>query len=111
VKFLIDHNLSPKLVGALQKTFPGSLHTTDLGFDRTNDGELYRYAKEHGYHILTKDSDFQQMSVLLGAPPKVVWLRMGNAPTQVAVDLLALHHEALVEFLMDQEGALLALGR
>jgi predicted nuclease of predicted toxin-antitoxin system len=31
------------------------------------------------FSILTKDTDFEKYSILRGAPPKVVWLRIGNA--------------------------------
>jgi len=31
--------------------------------------------------IVSKDSDFAQQSLLLGGPPKVIWLRIGNCTT------------------------------
>jgi predicted nuclease of predicted toxin-antitoxin system len=31
--------------------------------------------------IVSKDSDFSERSSLLGSPPKVVWLRVGNCTT------------------------------
>ncbi|MBL7981003.1 MAG: DUF5615 family PIN-like protein [Flavobacteriales bacterium] len=109
MKFLIDHNLSPKLVQHLAEGFPGSAHTTELGFDRTPDHDLWRYAAEHGFHILTKDTDYEQISMLRGAPPKVVWLRIGNAPTSAVVALLSKYRSEIVAFLLDEERSLLAL--
>jgi predicted nuclease of predicted toxin-antitoxin system len=32
--------------------------------------------------LVTKDEDFHRLSVLRGAPPKVVWLRVGNCTTR-----------------------------
>ena len=110
MKFLIDHNLSPTLVRHLKDRYPGSVHTSDLGFDRTPDHSLWNYARENGCSILTKDTDFEQLSLLRGAPPKVVWLRVGNASTQGVVDLLAAHQGDIAEFLRDGERSLLALG-
>jgi predicted nuclease of predicted toxin-antitoxin system len=46
--------------------------------DRASDTEVWRYAAEHGFTIVSKDSDFHQRSLLFGSPPKVVWLRIGN---------------------------------
>ena len=109
MKFLIDHNLSPKLVKHLAATFPGCTHTEMLGFDRTPDHDLWRYAREHGFSILTKDTDYEQLSMLRGAPPKVVWLRIGNAPTSRVLDVLAKHHAAIVDFLRDEDRSLLAI--
>ena len=109
MKFLIDHNLSPKLVKELQETFPGTLHTLDLQFDRTPDIEIWKYAIENEYHILTKDTDFEQLSMLCGTPPKVVWLRIGNAPTTTVKDVLRKYLDEIMEFLNAPERSLLAL--
>lgn len=110
MKFLIDHNLSPTLVHHLKDHYPGSMHTSELGFDRTPDHDLWQHAKANGFSILTKDTDFEQLSLLRGAPPKVVWLRIGNASTQVVRDLLNAHRTDIVAFLNDEERSLLALG-
>lgn len=109
MKFLIDHNLSPKLVKHLAGTFPGCVHTENLGFGRTSDQDLWQYARENGFSILTKDTDYEQLSMLRGAPPKVIWLRIGNAPTRRVIEVLAKHHLAIVDFLKDEERSLLAI--
>jgi len=109
VKFLIDHNLSPKLVHHLKDSYPGSVHTADIGFDRTPDQELWKYAAQHGFHILTKDTDYEQISMLKGAPPKVVWLRIGNAPTRTVLMVLDSYRTEIEQFLYDDERTLLAL--
>ena len=109
MKFLIDHNLSPKLVHYLKDSFPGSVHTSDLRFDRTPDQELWQYAAQNGFHILTKDTDYEQLSMLKGAPPKVVWLRIGNAPTSTVRLVLDTYRTEIENFLHDEERTLLAL--
>lgn len=78
MKLLLDHNLSPRLVRLLSDTYPECAHVHDLGLDMALDTEIWRYAAEHGYTIVSKDADFYQRSLVLGAPPKVVWLRIGN---------------------------------
>jgi len=109
VKFLIDHNLSPKLVKHLEERFPGCSHTQDLGFHRTSDHDLWHFAIANGFSILTKDTDYEQLSILRGAPPKVVWLRTGNSSTKRVMALLDKHHTAIIEFLNEDEQTLLAL--
>lgn len=109
MKFIVDHNLSPKLVPHLADRFPGTVHTLDLGFDRTTDHELWRFAKENDFHVLTKDTDFERLGLLRGAPPKVIWLRVGNAPTHAVLELLDKHHADIVTFLNSEEGSVLAL--
>jgi len=32
--------------------------------------------------LVSKDSDFHELSLLYGSPPKVVWIRRGNCTTR-----------------------------
>ena len=111
MKLLVDHNLSPKLVRHLAERYPGTVHTLDLGFDRTPDHELWLFAKRNGFHVLSKDADLERISLLRGAPPKVIWLRIGNANTQSVLELLDAHQADIEAFLNNEEGSVLALGR
>jgi predicted nuclease of predicted toxin-antitoxin system len=78
VKLLLNHNLSPKLVRLLADMYAECTHVRELGMQQSQDTEVWQYAAEHGFTIVTKDADFHQRSLLLGSPPKVVWLRIGN---------------------------------
>ena len=60
-------------------------------------------------HLISKDADFHQMSLVHGAPPKVVWIRLGNCTTGDVVRLLEHHHRRLLEFDDQPETAFLAL--
>jgi predicted nuclease of predicted toxin-antitoxin system len=81
MKLLFDQNLSDALVTRLSDLFPESAHVETIGLGRSDDVQIWDYARERGFAIVSKDSDFQQRSMLFGAPPKVVWLRVGNCPT------------------------------
>lgn len=110
MKLLYDQNLSPRLVSLLGDLFPGSLHVRDVGLREADDIEVWRYAREQGLTIASKDSDFHQLSFVHGHPPKVVWVRVGNGPTALVVSILRRHHETLLSFAEDPETAFLALG-
>ncbi len=72
--FLVDENL-PKTI-----SFQGNceiLHVADLK-RQMSDSEIWQYAKENNCIIITKDTDFYQRVVLYGAPPKIIWIRLGN---------------------------------
>lgn len=88
MKLLFDQNLSSDLVGALADLFPDSDHLKNLGLMRADDDLVWRHAREHGFTIVSKDSDFHQRSLFFGAPPKVIWLRVGNCPTSRIETLL-----------------------
>ena len=46
---------------------------------------VWRLAKEHGCVLVTRDEDFLRLSIVLGAPPKVIWLAVGNCSNQEVV--------------------------
>lgn len=64
----------------------------------------------HGFVLVSKEEDFHRLSVMHGAPPKVVWLRLGNCVTQDIVDLLRKHAEDIRQFATQDEAAFLELG-
>jgi predicted nuclease of predicted toxin-antitoxin system len=74
VKLLFDENLPPRLVQSLADLYPGSSHLRDCGLRGASDSEVWLYAKDNFYTIVSKDSDFWQRSSLLGGPPKIIWL-------------------------------------
>lgn len=110
MKFLIDQNLSPKLVEMLSPEFPGSTHVRLIGLQTASDAALFHYAKEHGYTLLTKDDDFHFLSVLYGKPPRVVRVALGNCTTQEVWMTLAAHLEALRAFEHDDINSYLIVG-
>ena len=69
-----------------------------LGLDNSPDSQIYDYAGQHDFTIVSKDSDFRQLSFLHGAPPKVVWLRVGNCTVRDLVVLLTENKHRLLEF-------------
>ena len=105
MKLLLDENLSHRLVSAVQTDFPGSAHVRELGLQSADDATIWSFAKEHGYTIVSKDSDFHQRSFLYGHPPKVVWLRLGNGTTAQIQAALKRHSEDLHSFELDEEAA------
>ncbi len=82
MKLLFDQNLSPRLVESLAEFFPGSLHVQTVALDRASDEAVWRYALDHGFAIVTRDSDFQERSLVANSAPKVVWIQRGNCSTR-----------------------------
>ena len=98
MKLLFDHNLSPRLVMLLGEELAGSTHVYSLGMDRDSDISIWDYAKERGYTIITKDKDFLQRSLLLGHPPKIIHLRIGNCSVKDAEKLILRYVDHMREF-------------
>ncbi|MDR3665915.1 MAG: DUF5615 family PIN-like protein [Ignavibacteriaceae bacterium] len=100
-KLLIDENLSRRLITTLSDWFPNTSHVSTENLGKTLDREIWNYAKEKGYCILTKDWDYNYLSALLGCPPKVIHLNCGNKTTAYILTILAFQLEAIKDFLED----------
>jgi predicted nuclease of predicted toxin-antitoxin system len=109
MKFLFDENLSPKLVKLLADLFPGSVHVRDAGLNRADDAVVWKYAQDNSLTICSKDSDMHQRSFVLGFPPKVVWVRLGNCSTADVEELLRRHYTAIEGFSADDYASFLTL--
>jgi len=101
LKLLLDHHLSHKLITKLADIFPGSTQTRLLGFTRMRDLELWFYARTHGFIFVSKDKDLVDIAILRGAPPKVVWLKMGNCTVSVVEKALRRNQQAIEELAAD----------
>lgn len=109
MKLLFDQNLSPKLVHRLADLFPDSSHVQMEGLDCAGDNQIWEYARLNGFTIVTKDADYNNMSVLRGVPPKVIWLLLGNCTTS-QIDAVFRNRFADIElFEKDQSAGTLAL--
>ena len=58
---------------------------------------------------MTKDSDFNDLAVLRGPAPKVVWLRLGNCTTADLERVLRRAHGAIEAFVADPTAGVLEL--
>jgi hypothetical protein len=70
---------------------------------------VWRYAKDNGFTIVTKDSDFHEFSLVYGNPPKVIWLKCGNKPKWYVLGLLLNNRDQIEAFLNDNESACLEI--
>ena len=109
MKLLFDQNLSHKLCARISDLFPESDQVQHMGLSQADDGTIWRHAQTNGLTIVTLDSDFADMAALLGAPPKVIWLRCGNQPTALVEKLLRDHAEAILAFERDHSAACLEI--
>ena len=107
MKLLFDQNLAPRLVAALSDLFPESVHVRDLGMAEADDRDIWVHARDSGFAIVSKDNDFQQMSFVFGAPPKVIWIRRGNCSVAEIEEVLRTNASRILEFDEDEESSYL----
>jgi predicted nuclease of predicted toxin-antitoxin system len=79
MKLLLDANLSWRLCPALAKTFGECAHVNKMELPiPAKDLEIWSYARENGYTIVTQDTDFLHFLDAKGYPPKVILIKTGN---------------------------------
>jgi predicted nuclease of predicted toxin-antitoxin system len=100
MKLLLDENLSRRLVPFLQHDYPGSSQVVLLGLESASDRVVWQKAKDDGYVIVTRDTDFQELSLVWGQPPKVVRLRTLNQTRAATLKVLIDNRELIVESLL-----------
>jgi predicted nuclease of predicted toxin-antitoxin system len=109
VRLLFDENLSPDLPRLVAALFPNSAHLRDIGLVGADDAVIWEIAAKRGFVLVTKDDDFLELSVLRGAPPKVVVIGLGNCRTSAVVALLQAQKLKLEQFECDTDASLLEL--
>jgi predicted nuclease of predicted toxin-antitoxin system len=107
LKLLFDENLSPRLARILAHEYPDSVHVRDIGLKGATDALIWDFARANSFVIVSKDTDFRKRSFVEGAPPKVIWLDVGNAGTAAIAFLLRQEHQRALIFEAEAETSVL----
>ena len=83
MRFLVDNQLPPALAKWLGSRGHEARHVLDIGLDAVTDTQVWNYAAEHSFALITKDEDFFARTLQPGAAVQVVWVRLGNCRTRV----------------------------
>lgn len=78
MRFLIDAQLPPALVGWLAAKGHEAEHVAERGLQMASDAAIWDYALATSAAIITKDEDFAQRKALTAGGPAVVWIRLPN---------------------------------
>jgi len=78
VNFLVDANLPPRLCIWLRQRGHAASHLVDLQSLRLADKLVWTLAASRQEIIISKDMDFYECALLLGKPPQVLLIAVGN---------------------------------
>lgn len=106
---LFDQNISPRLIDRLADIYPDSVHVSALGMGKALDDEIWQYAHDHDFMIVTKDADFSELGIVKGFPPKIIWIRRGNCSTHEIETMLRENYDAIKSLSNDEETGILTL--
>jgi predicted nuclease of predicted toxin-antitoxin system len=99
---LLDESLSRRLVPFLQHDYPGSSHVVLLELEAASDTVVWHAAKDQGFVIVTRDADFEELSLVWGQPPKVLWLKTRNQSRAATLKILLDHRTMIEEALLNR---------
>ena len=103
MKLLFDQNISHRVVLRLKEHDMEVFHVRDFNMQFAQDRQIWTFAKENEYTLVTFDSDFNDLATLFGHPPKIVWLRFGNTMTSELVNRIQNKIEEIRSFIEDDQ--------
>ena len=109
MKILLDQNISYRVLKKIEHLFPEAAQVKRLGLINATDKMIWQFAKEQDYAILTHDADFQDLSLLYGYPPKIIWLREGNLTNEMLAQKLLNAYDTIKSFIQEDLGGCLQL--
>jgi predicted nuclease of predicted toxin-antitoxin system len=101
MKLLFDQNISSKILKNLPQEFSNSSHVKKEKLINATDKQIWEFAKLNEFTIVTQDSDFNDLNILYGNPPKIIWIRTGNIKTTMLLEILLEYKEELLNFIED----------
>lgn len=99
MRLLFDQNISFRVVKQLKALFPDIIGVWEAGLINADDYEIWEYARQHGYTVVTFDKDIPAIGSVRGFPPKIIWLRTGNLNNLGIVSLFINHTEQFNDFI------------
>lgn len=97
MKFLIDNQLPQLLAAYLNRRGHESTHVIELKLDEADDKDLWKYAQQDGFILITKDEDFIFLASRPGDSGRMVWVRLGNCRNAALIEAFENSLESLVE--------------
>jgi len=88
---LSDEHLPRELVRRPSDLSPGSIHFQALGLRGRRGRSIWEFARDGDFSVVSRDSDFEQLAITLGAAPKVIIVRSRAGETSTIEAVLRKH--------------------
>ena len=75
------------------------VHLFDLDMNAAADPDIWKYAGENGYAVISKDEDFIRWQRDVRNSPRFVWVRTGNCKNKELIDAILGNLPAVIELL------------
>jgi len=108
-KLLFDNNISHRVIPRIADIFSNANHVMLENLDESSDVKVWFFARSNDYTIVIKDSDFNDLVIYKGIPPKVIWIKLGNCKVRDIENVLRDNVEAIKDFLNEPNSAILEI--
>ncbi|HQE33982.1 hypothetical protein C3L50_00420 [Flavobacterium alvei] len=99
MKLLLDQNISLRVISKIKNNFPEAKQVKELGIENYLDIEIWEFARDNKFTIVTFDADFYDLSHLNGHPPKIIWLRFGNTTNDLIASIINSRYSVINDFI------------
>ena len=100
---MFDQNISHRILHFLDIRYYYSSTVKKEGLIDAQDKDIWEFAKQHSYIIVTQYSDFNDLNFLYGFPPKKNWLLTGNLTTKRIAQILDEYTIKISKFIEDKQ--------
>ncbi|ADB39441.1 DUF5615 family PIN-like protein [Spirosoma linguale] len=102
MRLLFDQNISFRVVKQLRATLPEVVGVRECGLLNADDFQIWEYARQNNYTVVSFDKDIPDIGSVRGFPPKIIWLRTGNLSNQSIISLFKNHFEQFAAFIANE---------
>ncbi len=107
MRLLFDQNISYRVVKQLKPVLPDIVGVREVGLLNADDYEIWEYARQKNYTVVTFDRDIPMIGSVRGFPPKIIWLRIGNTNNLKLISLMINRLAEFESFLNQQQNGCL----
>jgi predicted nuclease of predicted toxin-antitoxin system len=99
MKLLFDQNISYRVIKKIITDFPLAVSVSDVGLYEEDDIPIWKYALKNEYTIVSQDSDFDDLYLAWGHPPKIIRIMTGNISNSDLARLLIARKNRIESFI------------
>lgn len=103
MRLLFDQNISFRVVKQLKTTFPDVIGVRECGLFNADDYQIWEYARQNNYTVVSFDKDIPDIGSVRGFPPKIIWLRTGNLSNPSIIALFNDHADQFAAFIANEK--------
>lgn len=109
MNLLFDQNISPRILKILPEEFSNCQQVRFAGLEDSSDFEIFQFAQENDFAVVTFDSDFVDLNSMYGTPPKIIYLNTGNLTTKNIFEFLIANILIINHYLKSESDDILEL--